>query len=78
MEWHKLLKGLVRAAEAQGWRVERRAKHYLFFPLDQHNRPVVVPGTPSSQRTPANKLAELRRAGLIWPPVDDRGRREDG
>jgi hypothetical protein len=27
MDWAKLLKALVRAAEAQGWRVERRTKH---------------------------------------------------
>ena len=61
---------LIKAAEAQGWRVERRSKHYLFFPWDGETRPVVVPSTPSSRRTPANKLAELKRAGLIWPPDD--------
>lgn len=70
MEWSRQLKDLVRVAEAQGWRVERRSKHYLFFPRDRANRPVVVPSTPSSHRTPANQLAELKRAGLIWPPKD--------
>jgi hypothetical protein len=31
MEWSRQLKTLIRTAEAQGWRVERRSKHYLFF-----------------------------------------------
>jgi hypothetical protein len=70
MEWTRHLKILIKAAEAQGWRVERRSKHYLFFPSDRAIRPIVVPSTPSSRRTPANKIAELKRAGLIWPPKD--------
>jgi hypothetical protein len=70
MEWSSQLKVLIKAAEAQGWRVERRSKHYLFFPRDRTARPVVVPSTSSSRRTPANKLAELKRAGLVWPPKD--------
>lgn len=70
MEWSRQLKTLIKTAEAQGWRVERRSKHYLFFPRDRATRPVMLPSTPSSRRTPANKLAELKRAGLIWPPED--------
>jgi hypothetical protein len=70
MEWSRQLKTLIKVAEAQGWRVERRSKHYLFFPQDRRTPPVVVPSTPSSRRTPANKLADLKRAGLIWPPRD--------
>jgi hypothetical protein len=68
MEWSRQLKIIIRAAEAQGWRVERRKKHYRFFPRTRAARPVAVPSTPSSRRTLANKLAELKRAGLIWPP----------
>jgi hypothetical protein len=70
MEWSRPLKALIKAAEAQGWRVERRSKHYLFFPRHRGTRPVMVPSTPSSRRTPANKVAELKRAGLVWPPKD--------
>jgi hypothetical protein len=70
MHWSKQLRAFITAAEAQGWRVERRSKHYLFFPPDRTMSPVMIPSTPSSRRTPMNKLAELRRAGLIWPPRD--------
>jgi hypothetical protein len=55
MEWSRQLKALIMAAEAQGWRVERRSKHYLFFSWDGETPPVVIPSTPSSRRTPANK-----------------------
>jgi hypothetical protein len=68
MEWSKQLKALIKAANDQGWRVERRSKHYLFFPNDRSIPPIMVSTTPSSHRTPANTIARLKRSGLNWPP----------
>ena len=72
MEWSKQLKALIKTARDQGWRVERRSKHYLLFPRDRSMPPIMVPTTPSSHRTPANTIARLKRAGLIWPPTGER------
>ena len=78
MEWSKQLKALIKSATDQRWRVERRSKHYLFFPEDRTMPPIMVPTTPSSHRTLANTIARLRRAGLVWPATgrDDRERND--
>jgi hypothetical protein len=72
MDWSKQLKALIEAASDQRWRVERRSKHYLYFPKGPSMPPIMVPTTPSSRRTPANTIARLKRAGLIWPPTGRR------
>jgi hypothetical protein len=77
MEWSKQLKALIKVACNQGWRIERRSKHYLFFPSDRSMPPVMVATTPSSHRTPANTIARLKRAGLIWPPSQAHLERND-
>lgn len=47
----------------QGWRVEKRKEYWLLFPPDRELSPARMPGTPSSQRTWVNLLAELKRRG---------------
>jgi hypothetical protein len=74
MDWNKLLKALIAAAEDQHWRVEKR-QHYIFYPPDKHQPPVVVASTPGGSRSQANTIAALRRAGLIWPPARRRGQK---
>jgi len=56
-------KKVIRRAEKQGWRVEKRKEYWLFFPPDKAESPCRAPGTPSSQRTWTNFLACLRRKG---------------
>lgn len=61
------LKGDLRKArkraEAQGFRVEKRKEYWLFFPPDKGISPARIAGTPGSQRTWRNFIAELRRKG---------------
>jgi len=59
-----------RAAEAQGWIVERtKGKHWRFIPPDRTKRMVVTGGTPSDMRSIRNFLADLRRQGFQYGPV---------
>lgn len=54
----------------QGWRYRYRkgGRHPMLYPADRSKSPMTVPTTPSEQRSFANFLAEVRRAGGIWPP----------
>jgi len=62
------LRDVVKAAEEQGFRVERTSKgHWKFFPPDPAKPAEFFSGTPSDQRAIKNLIAKLRRAGLIWP-----------
>ncbi|HEY2537641.1 MAG TPA: hypothetical protein VGI24_11750 [Solirubrobacteraceae bacterium] len=56
-------KKIRRRAEAQGWRVEKRKKHWLFFPPDKNQPPCKMANTPSSSRSPANFLSQLKQKG---------------
>lgn len=59
---NKYLKGLIRAATAQGWRIER-ARHLKWFSPD--GRALIVTGcTESDSRAYKNTLARLKRAGF--------------
>ncbi len=63
------LRDIEKAAREQGFRVERTKKgHPVFYPPDPKKNPVYGSGTPSDHRSIRNLLAELRRAGLVWPP----------
>lgn len=56
-----------RAAEAQGWQVERtKGRHWRFTPPDKTKRLVVTGGTPSDLRAIRNFLADLRRQGFQY------------
>ncbi len=62
------LRDIVKAAEEQGFRVERTSKgHWKFLPLDKKYPAEFFSGTPSDQRAILNLIGKLRRAGLIWP-----------
>jgi hypothetical protein len=68
------LRDITRAAEDQGFRVERiKRGHVVIYPPDKRFPPVVFSGTPGDQRSIRNGLARLRQAGFIWPWA---GRRE--
>ncbi len=64
VDWKKL----VKEAERQGWTVEVIRKGLKLIPPDPTKKIVVVHGTPSDQRAIRNKIADLRREGLQWPP----------
>lgn len=58
----------------QGWRYDRnpKGKHPKLCPPDSTTRPIPVPTTPStSPRALKNFVAQIRRAGGIWPTPRD-------
>jgi hypothetical protein len=58
---------IIKAAKAQGWRVDYTTKnHPRFWPPDG-SAPETFSGTPSDQRSIRNHLAALRRHGFVWP-----------
>lgn len=58
---------LIKAAEQQGWRVDRtRRGHHRFWPTDGSD-PIIHSGTPGDVRAVRNLLARLKRHGFIWP-----------
>jgi hypothetical protein len=67
MNFNKELRGVLEAAEAQGWRVEPSKAGYLLFPPDQSQGIVSVHKTPSDHRAMKNLIGEMRRRGFIWP-----------
>lgn len=56
-------KQLLARLREQGWRVEKRKKHYMAFPPDRSESPVRLVTTPSSSRTRKNEVAALKRKG---------------
>ncbi len=62
------LRDIVRAAEDQGFRVERTKRgHIVIYPPDKRFQPVNFSGTPGDQRSIRNGLAKLRQVGFVWP-----------
>jgi len=62
------LRDIVKAAEEQGFGVERTFKgHWKFVAPDRSKGVAFFSGTPSDQRAIHNLIGKLRRAGLIWP-----------
>jgi hypothetical protein len=57
------LRKVRKRAQDQGWRVEKRKEYWLFFPPDKAQPPARIAGTPSSQPSWANFLADLKRKG---------------
>jgi len=62
-----MMKALVKAAEQQGWRVERTAKGCMFRPADRSLPQVLAHFTLSDHRGMLNLVAALRRSGLQLP-----------
>ena len=56
-----------KAAEDQGFEIKETSRGYLLFFKDGEFI-TRYPKTPSSSRTIKNVLADLRRAGLQYPP----------
>jgi hypothetical protein len=55
----------------QGWRYEWRKtlRHPRLLPADRTARPITCPTTPSDKvHGFKNWIAEIRRAGGVWPP----------
>lgn len=63
MSYRGDLKKIIKSAEAQGWRVEKRKEYWFFWPADKSEGPCRIAGTPSSQRSWTNFLACLKRKG---------------
>lgn len=57
------IREIIRALEAQGWRVDGGGKHYKAFPSDNTRAIVTFSKTPSDSRWKQNLLAQLRRSG---------------
>jgi hypothetical protein len=61
----KEVKELLREAERQGWRVERRSRHYMLFAPDGKGK-VTIASTPSTPRAITHSVARMRRYGFVW------------
>ena len=62
------LKRLIRAAQRQGWAVQkRRSGHYQLTPPARGSPLIVVSGTPGDYRAFVKARCQLKRAGLILP-----------
>ncbi len=62
------LRDIEKAAREQGWTVGRTKKgHPVFYSPDKAQPPIYGSGTPGDWRAIRNLLANLKRAGLIWP-----------
>lgn len=62
------LRKLLKAAEAQGFTVERTRKGHWLVRNAEGLAVATLAGTASDHRSWRNALAVLKRAGLIWPP----------
>ena len=62
-----MTRNLLRAAQRQGWRVERtNGGHYRWRSPDRSVPQIISGGTPSCHRAERNLLAQLRRGGLAF------------
>lgn len=60
----KEIRKLIRALEAQGWRVEETGSgHYQAYSPNGEDI-VTIPGTPSDHRSMRNTMSRLKRAGF--------------
>lgn len=61
-------RGIMTAAEEQGWVVEKtRQNHWRFLPPDKERSPVIFSGSPGDYRAFQNFIAALRRRGFKRP-----------
>lgn len=59
----KQIEGIMESLERQGWKVRSGAKHWVVYPADKSQSPVVVPKNPSDPRGVKNVISELRKRG---------------
>jgi hypothetical protein len=64
-EYREIAVDLVRN---QGWRYRYGKGHPTLYPADKTQVPLIVPTTPSDNRSFKNFVADVRRRGGIWPP----------
>jgi hypothetical protein len=58
----------------QGWGYSRQhGRHPVLYPADKAMAPITVPTTPGENRAFKNWVAQVRRAGGIWPIPKGRG-----
>lgn len=65
-QWAKELDIIIPAARAAGWRVERTADGWAFYPADKSLTPVFTHLTYSDWRSVPNVRSMLRQRGLTW------------
>lgn len=63
-EYKEIIDELVRN---QGWSLDERGTHAKLYPPDKSHGLIPVPGTPGDRRSLRNFVAQVRRAGGIWP-----------
>jgi predicted RNA binding protein YcfA (HicA-like mRNA interferase family) len=70
-------KEIAQAAKEQGWEIGRTKKgHLRYVPPDPRQPIVIGSGTPGDKRALRNFLAQLKRAGFIWPwPLEKGGKK---
>lgn len=73
------MKDITRIRKAlvdQGWRIEpaKGGGYDLAYPPDKSKSMVRLPSTPGGGRWMQNLIADLRRAGFVWPRLK-RGRK---
>jgi hypothetical protein len=62
-------RSIEQAARDQGFQVSRTTRgHSVFYAPDPSVKPIYGSGTPGDRRAILNLLAQLRRAGLVYPP----------
>jgi hypothetical protein len=54
-------------ALAWGYDPGTKGKHPRLFPVDKDQPPLMIPGSPGSQRSLTNFIADVRRRGGEWP-----------
>ena len=65
-----------KAAEEQGWVVEKtKSNHFKFMPPDEGNTPVFFSGSPGEWRALRNFIAALRQRGFQPPSKLKGGKR---
>lgn len=60
----KEVKEIIAKLEKQGWRIED-GRHFKAFPPDKLLSMVVIPKTPSDNRSLKNTISELKKRGAI-------------
>lgn len=69
------LRKLLKAAEAQGFTVERTSKGHWLVRNAEGLAVATLAGTASDHRSWRNGLNRLKKAGLEWPPPKRKPRR---
>ncbi|HEY8414386.1 MAG TPA: type II toxin-antitoxin system HicA family toxin [Thermaerobacter sp.] len=61
----KEIREIIRYLQKEGWTLRQGGKHYV---LTKGDKVLTLPKTPGDHRSMKNVYADLRRAGIQWPP----------